>query len=439
MASADDNKKLSGRNLRLLGAAAVVALAVGAFAAGVGTTGIADMGAESLAGWLYFAGGLFVFGGLDLGTPVGGPQSARIALWIAYFLAPAITTTVIAETMMKMVRPDLMARRRLRQHVILIGSSNAANAYADAIRDVEPDRMIVRLDHHPGQTPRFEEWDTTSALQHLQGDARLPETLDAARLAQAYRVIFLTEDDLLNLEGAWTTLARQPGLPVAAHVTDLALLRPVNRLIRSQRHKTDSSPTPLIFSTHRIGALQLYEQHLHPYFESTRYQDVVIIAGFGHYSQTILELLCAMAADELELILIVDPAAAHLLRQLRSDVDIGPVNIATIDGELDDASTWLQVSEQLTDQSTIPLFLLNSADETANLKAAMQLRAQDLKSKIFLSCFHHSAFAESLSSELSVEIVATEKLLAKALRDHYEALTSVNTERPADISSQQGI
>ena len=97
MASANDNKKLSGRNLRLLGAAAVVALAVGAFAAGVGTTGIADMGAESLAGWLYFAGGLFVFGGLDLGTPVGGPQSARIALWIAYFLAPAITTTVIAE------------------------------------------------------------------------------------------------------------------------------------------------------------------------------------------------------------------------------------------------------------------------------------------------------------------------------------------------------
>ncbi|MFB3077698.1 MAG: hypothetical protein ACE1Y4_06785, partial [Lysobacterales bacterium] len=91
MKPSDNNKKLSGRSLRLLGTAAVIVLALGAFAAGVGTTGIPDMGSESLAGWLYFAGGLFIFGGLDLGTPIGGPLPARIALWIAYFLAPAPT------------------------------------------------------------------------------------------------------------------------------------------------------------------------------------------------------------------------------------------------------------------------------------------------------------------------------------------------------------
>jgi hypothetical protein len=421
----DNDKKLSSRSLRLLGAGAVIVLALGAFAAGVGTTGITDMGGESLAGWLYFAGGLFVFGGLDLGTPTGGPLPARIALWAAYFLAPAITTTVIAEALLVMVRPELMARRRLRQHVILIGSSNAAQAYAGAIRAIEPDRLIVRLDHRPEQAPHFGEGGIRPSLLHLQGDVRFPETLDAAGLDKAYRVIFFTDDDLVNLESAWSTLARYPGLPIAAHVTDLALLRPVNRLIRNQRHKAQSSPTPLVFSTHRIGALHLYEQHLHPYFESTGYRDVVVIAGFGHYSQTVLELLCAMAADELEQILIVDPDAARLLRQLRSDVEFGQVNIATIDGELDDPGTWLHISEQLADQAAVPLFLLNSADESANFKAAMLLRAQTLESRIFVSCFHHSAFAQSLSAELAVEIVATEKLLSEALRDHYEALTSL--------------
>ncbi len=45
--------------------------------------------------------------------------------------------------------------------------------------------------------------------------------------------------------------------------------------------------------------------------------------------------------------------------------------------------------------------------------------------KIYVRCFHHSTFAKSLSSELSVEIIATENLLSKALRDHYEALTSL--------------
>jgi hypothetical protein len=425
MKQINSKRKLSGRSLRLLGAAVALILALAAFTAGVGTTGVPDMSSESLAAWLYFSLGLFVFGGLDLGTPMGGPQEARIALWLAYFLAPAITTTVVAEAMLMMVRPEVIARRRLRQHVILIGSGNAALAYAEAIHLVEPDRLIVRLDHRPEQEPRFGEGRFNSSLLQLQGDIRSPNTLDAAGLKKAYRVIFLTDDDLLNLEGAWSTLARQPGLPVAAHVTDLALLRPVNRLLRNKRHKKDDSRVPLVFSTHRIGALHLYEQHLHPYFESTGYRDVVVIAGFGHYSQTILELLCAMAADELDQVLIVDPDAARLLRQLRGDVDTGKVNISTVDGELDDPGTWSQVSEQITNQTATPLFLLNSTDESANFKAAMLLRAHTPKSKVYVSCFRHSAFAESLSSELSVEIIATEKLLSGALRDHYEAMTSL--------------
>jgi voltage-gated potassium channel Kch len=423
----DNSNKLPAQTLRILAAVAVIILALGAFAAGVGTTGIPDMYGEPLAGWLYYTAGLFVFGGLDLGTPVGGPLTARTALWIAYFLAPAVTTSVIVETMLMMVRPELIARRRLQQHVILIGSSNEAQAYADAIHSIEPERLVVRLDHRPKQAPHYSEGLLKRSLLHLQGDVRLPETLDIAGLEKAYRVIFFTDDDLVNLEGAWSTLARRPELPVAAHVTDLALLRPVNRLLRNQRHKTESNPVPLVFSTYRIGALHLYEQYLHPYFESTGYRDVVVIAGFGHYSQTILELLCAMAADELDHILVVDPDAARLLRQLRSDVDTGEVNIATVDGELDDPGTWLQITDQLTGQDVAPLFLLNSADEGVNFKAAMLLRDQVLASKIFVSCFLHSPFAEALSTELSVDIVATEELLSDALRDHYDALTSLKT------------
>ena len=42
---------------------------------------------------LYYAVGLFVLGGMDLGVPVGGPIWARALLWLCYFLGPAITTT----------------------------------------------------------------------------------------------------------------------------------------------------------------------------------------------------------------------------------------------------------------------------------------------------------------------------------------------------------
>ena len=56
---------------RVIGIGLVFVLALGAFASGVGTSGIPDIDAESLIAWLYFSGGLFVFGGLDLGSPQG--------------------------------------------------------------------------------------------------------------------------------------------------------------------------------------------------------------------------------------------------------------------------------------------------------------------------------------------------------------------------------
>lgn len=411
----------------MLGVVAVVLLALGAFSAGVGTASIPDIGSESVLGWLYFTGGLFVFGGLDLGTPLGGPPIARAALWVSYFLAPAITTTAIAKTMLMMVRQDSTARRRLNDHVILIGSSGAANAYAEAIHQSDSSRLILRVDHQADLEPSFDEARFGRRLPLLRGDVRFAKTLEVAGLSKAFRVIFFTDSDLVNLKGAWSSLHHFPEIPVAAHVTDSALLRPVNRLLRSQRQQVGNSPVPLVFSTHRIGALHLYEQFIHPYFESTGYRDVVVIAGFGHYSQTILELLCAMAEEELDQIIIVDRAAAKAFRQLRSDVDIGQLDISTVDGELEDPDTWLRCREKINMGSATPLFLLNSADESVNYKVAMLLRAQSLKSKIFLCCFHNTVFAQSLSLELNVEVIATEELLSQALCDHYEALTSVKS------------
>ena len=64
----------AGQAVRLASVAAVFILGVGAFASGVNTTEIADMGEQSVLAWLYYCAGLFVLGGLDLGVQgvVGG-------------------------------------------------------------------------------------------------------------------------------------------------------------------------------------------------------------------------------------------------------------------------------------------------------------------------------------------------------------------------------
>src|SRR4051812_19144077 len=78
-------------------AAIVYLLAVFAFRAGVEVSarqGVPDMG---LFAQLYYAGGLFILGGMDLGTPSGGPHVARVLLWTTYFAAPLITTSTVLE------------------------------------------------------------------------------------------------------------------------------------------------------------------------------------------------------------------------------------------------------------------------------------------------------------------------------------------------------
>lgn len=411
---------------KFVGALIVFLLGLSAFGSGVGTTGVPDMASESVLAWLYSVAALFVLGGLDLGLPMGGPEPARAALWVAYFLAPIITTTAIAEPLLRLVRPGFSRRTAMTNHVILVRSNRLGLAYLDAVNRVDPGRSVVVLEHTDDQLPEFEPQRSGNQLTILKGDIRRSETLTALHVDKACRMIVITADDLLNLEGAWAVRSRNSELPIAAHMTDLTLLRPVSRLIRSQLSRDGgSNRLPMVFNTHRIGALYLYENYLRDHFEATGYRDVVVIAGFGKFAQTILELLRAMASAELEHIVIVDTEARRLFRQFSADVQPADLRHTTVDGEVDDPGTWSEVERELESSEATPVYLLASSDQVVNYRAAMLLRKRSEEPRIFARCFYSSEFSESLATLLSIELIAFEDILAEALQDHYKTLISI--------------
>ncbi|MBZ0119290.1 MAG: hypothetical protein K8H88_20030, partial [Sandaracinaceae bacterium] len=103
----------------LRGVLPVVALVLAliAFEAGVGLSQRTGLAQESFPTRVYYAVGLFVLGGLDLGLPAGGPPWARSILWVVYFLAPVITTGVVVEGALRLFRPRWLLRLGLDQHV----------------------------------------------------------------------------------------------------------------------------------------------------------------------------------------------------------------------------------------------------------------------------------------------------------------------------------
>ena len=414
-----------GPAYRYAGVAAVFLLSIGAFASGVQTTGVDDMQDLSIFAWIYYAGGLFVFGGLDLGVPEGGSAIGRSALWIAFFLAPAITTTAVVEAVLRLIRRDKLDRRKLKGHAVVVGSGRLGISYCQAIHRVEPGKSLLLVDPE-GNRLSAEEASLLENVQLLRAALDRPEAFQLLCLHQADRVIVVGENDLLNLEIAWAVKQRAPGLPVAVHVTDLTLLRPVSRLIRDAKADgAEVAGLPLLFNTHRIAALYLYEHFLHPHFEQTGYRDVVVLGGFGRFPQTILELLRVTATDELEHIVIVDKEASKHVRQFGADVSLDTVNFSTIDGDLEDPGTWAEVDTVLESHQAIPVYLLAAANEVVNFRSAMMLRRRLSDARIFARCFRRSSFAQSLASENDFELLAFEDVFQQALQDHYETLAAV--------------
>lgn len=409
--------------LRILGILAVFLLGLGAFFSGVNTTGVTDPQDQHFLAWLYQTAGLFVFGGLDLGAPAGGPPLARAALWIAYFLAPLITTTAVVEALLRLVRPDWLQRQALKDHIILAGTGRVGLAYLEAIRTVEPNRTVALVDSGEGLATDAEVLKL-GRTEILKGDIRRPGTLDALRLDRADRMIVLTEDDMANLEMAWGGKERAPDLPIAVHVADLTLLRPVNRIVKEHRD-LDGPSSPLIFNTARIAALNLFDQHLYPHFQETGQLDVLVIGGFGRFGQTILELLGVMASEELERVVVVDREAARKLRQFQADVRLDALEFSTVDGDLTDPGTWTKVESILEASTAEPVYLLASREEVVNFRAAMLLRGRSKEPRVFARCFHRTRFAESLASQLSFDLLVFEDVLREALKEHYEGLRSV--------------
>jgi voltage-gated potassium channel Kch len=414
-----------GQVIRLSAVAVVFLLTIGAFASGVRTSGVDEMSSLSIFAWIYSAGGLFVFGGLDLGVPTGGSAIGRGALWIAFFLAPAITATAVVEAALRLIRKDKFSPKWLEGHVVVVGAGRLGLAYIQAIRRVEPDKQLLLVDLE-GDKLSTEEADLLDGVHLVRAALDRQEAFELLHLKRADRMIVVGDDDLLNLEVAWTAKQGNPNLSVAVQVTDLTLLRPVSRLIRDRARSDDAvASLPLIFNTHRITALHLYEDFLHPHFEQTGYRDVVVLGGFGRFPQTILELLKGTAADELEHIVIVDKEASKNVRKFAADVTLESISFSTVDGDLDDPGTWTKVDSELSSHAATPVYLLAAANEVVNFRSAMMLRRRSSDIRIFARCFRRSSFAQSLAQENAFELLAFEEVLHQALLDHYQNLVAV--------------
>jgi voltage-gated potassium channel Kch len=401
-----------GRSLtwRAAAFAIVYAAALVGLASGVGVAE-RELAGTGLAAKAYYALGLFVLGGLDIGTPIGGPPLGRAVLWAAYFLAPIITASALLEAAARLIGPLGMRLRPPSDHVVIGGAGRLTLLYVRKLRARDPRRTIVVVDASPTH-PYFRELRDTHRAFIVHGDIASDQMLRSLRLDVAHRVLLLTGDDFANLDAAAKALKIAPDLArrIVVHVSDLGFMR----------QTSGSSVARLcdVFNGHEFAATYLVQEHLLKRFRNTEHRDLVVLAGFGRFGQTVLHQLQQNAPGSFGRVVIIDGNSVKNVRGFEDDPGFAEdYERDVLDGDLRDPEIWARVREIVRAHGHPPIVILGSGDDGTNLHAALRVRFHDPDAYVAVRSYRSSPFTSEVAKEARAHEVNLAALIGSGMPD----------------------
>lgn len=368
-----------------------------------------DVTGASAATRAYYTLGLFVLGGLDLGTPQGGPPLGRALLWASYFLAPVITASALLEAALRIIAPLTLRARRLKGHVVVAGGGRLALLYLKKLREDDRRTPVLVVERNPLHPHMSELQDVYRAIV-VTGDITSNAVLHRLRVQRARQVMLLTGDDFTNLDAAAKILTLAPQLRhhIVSHVSDLQFMRAVASTNVAQECET--------FNGHEFAAVRLVNEHLLARFASTDYRDPVVLAGFGRFGQTVLHQLQQYAFGSFGTVVIVDFDASERARAFEEYPGFSAdYDRHVIDADLRDPQVWSRIGEIVSADGREPVIIVGAGDDRTNLDTALTLIKKYPGAYIIARSFRQSPFADEVSSDVGIHPFNIGDLIAEGM------------------------
>ncbi|MEH6584813.1 MAG: NAD-binding protein, partial [Halioglobus sp.] len=335
-----DSNKEGTLSWRSLGALYFFISAIIGFSMGVSVTERPEIVTAGFLTQAYYSLSLFVVGGVDLGTPYGGPLIGRVMVWSAYFGAPLLAAWTLIEALLRAMAPQSWYLRRLRDHIIVVGDGELAMSTLRALRRHNSKVPIVVVSSSPDQAVRDEFSDEFGATV-VTGDITHEYFLKQLRVELSRKVLLLDDNSLRSYEAASTLINLVPGIGdrIIIHCGNLRFMRAMENTRVAKRCQT--------FNTYHLAASGLVRSHLLHYFSETHAKDVVILAGFGRFGQTILEELQRCAIEELDTVVIMDIDAHRRVLVADEQMEFsGRYHRKLFEGDMSHPEVWDRVSRE---------------------------------------------------------------------------------------------
>lgn len=352
----------------------------------------------------YYSLGLFVMGGLDLGTPVDGPVIGRILLWLGYFGAPILAASTLIEALVRTLSPHGWQLRTLSNHIVIVGSGDLVISYLKALRLKSPKVRIVVVDNHIEPVRREELRHRANAIVII-GDITHSFLLKRLKLNKARKVLLLGKDNFQSYEAANKMLQLVPELQ------DRIIIH--SSSIRFMRSMADScvARKSINFNAYQLAAAGLVQQHLICHFQKTKPKDVVIIAGFGLFGQTVLEELQKHANQEIDTIAIIDLDAERRVLVVDEQLDLSNFcRREVFEGNISHPAVWRKLRDSINLEDCEPVIILGTGSAEENLRTALWMRKKLPNAMIIARSNQTSKFAQDVGEEHDITNVSITQL-----------------------------
>lgn len=352
----------------------------------------------------YYSLSLFVVGGVDLGTPVGGPAWGRVLLWMSYFGSPILAAWTLIEALLRAFRPQVWQLRRLQNHVVVVGNNELTLSYLRVLRRNNPRVKVVVACKQIDPATADEIRESFNALVVI-GDITHDYFLRQLRLHVAQRVFLLGNDSLRGYEAASLILELVPGIGqrLVVHCGRLRFMRAMASTRVAQECQT--------FNSYHLAAAGLVRNHLIKHFHETRPKDAVVLAGFGRFGQTILEELQQWALDDIDAVVIIDNNAHKrvLIADEQMEFD-GSYRRELFEGDISHPEMWEAVEGAVQMDAEDCVVVLGTGSEEENLRTALWIRQKYPHAKVIARSSKESLFAREVGREHDIVALSINEL-----------------------------
>lgn len=353
----------------------------------------------------YYSLGLFVVGGIDLGTPIDGPLWGRTVLWIAYFGAPLLTASAVIDAVLSAMARRRWQLSRIRNHIVIVGSGDLTTSYLRVLRARDLTTSVVVVDTQIDAVRELELIESFG-VKVLIGDITREFLLKELRLRRARRMLLFGNNDFLSFEAASKVLRLYPNLEsnIIIHCASLRFMRAMQ--------DTRVSGHTIRFNSYNLAAKALVRDSLLDHFIKTVEKDTVVLAGFGLFGQTILEELQKNAPQQIARVVLIDVDAHRRVQIVEEQRSLNTsYEKHVLEGDISHPDVWRKVVDIFDLSIGEPVLILGTGTAATNLRTALWLKDKYPNTLVFSRTNDISEFALQIGADHNINCISITQLV----------------------------